>query len=124
MNSDSRYYINNNYPAAIDECGFAIIAKLLQTYFEYFRKDFIGGTLDFFFEFSVKLLLEVLLGEGQLDLLLLVLLEDEHQVVVAGLTLADRGINVDGEVHLALVLVRKQEEPHHGGARDLKNKSN
>ena len=34
-----------------------------------------------------------------------------HQVVVSRLTLLDGGVDVQGEVHLPLVLVRQQEEP-------------
>ena len=34
-----------------------------------------------------------------------------HQVVVSGLALLDGGIDVEGEVHLTLILVGQQEKP-------------
>ena len=50
---------------------------------------------------------------------LVVELEVEDEVVVARLTLLDGRVDVDDEVHLALVLVGQHEEPHDVGQRDL-----
>ena len=50
---------------------------------------------------------------------LVVELEVEDEVVVARLALLDGRVDVDDEVHLALVLVRQHEESHDVGKRDL-----
>ena len=63
--------------------------------------------------------LELFLRERQLNLDLVVELEVEDEVVVPRLALLDGRVDVDDEVHLALVLVRQHEEPHDVGQRDL-----
>ena len=50
---------------------------------------------------------------------LVIELEVEDEVVVARLALLDGRVDVDDEVHLALVLVRQHEESHDVGKRDL-----
>jgi hypothetical protein len=47
-------------------------------YLEQFGENLVGRALHLLFELAVELLLQLLLGERQLDLLLLVLFEDEH----------------------------------------------
>ena len=50
---------------------------------------------------------------------LVVELEVEDEVVVARLALLDGRVDVDDEVHLALVLVRQHKESHDVGKRDF-----
>ena len=59
------------------------------------------------------------LGEGEVDLTLLIYWQEKDNEVVSGLSLSDGRVQTDHKVHLSLVVVWEEEESSDGGEREL-----